>query len=80
MHTHRVDKSGLRPPQLKQFSDSQKLPKMSDHSIALLCPFWLDYTMTVSNSQISVQLHDYIYDAEELKCISAGNIMNLGKL
>jgi hypothetical protein len=30
VHTHRVDKSGLRPPQLKQFSDSQKLPKTSD--------------------------------------------------
>jgi len=27
VHTHRVDKPGLRPPQLKQFSDSQKLPK-----------------------------------------------------
>ena len=30
VHTHRVDKSGLRPPQLKQFSDSQKLPKTSE--------------------------------------------------
>jgi hypothetical protein len=30
VHTHRVDKSGLRPPQLKQFSDSQKLLKLSE--------------------------------------------------
>jgi hypothetical protein len=31
VHTHRVDKSGLRPPKLKQFSDSQKLLITSDN-------------------------------------------------